>query len=232
MRRAWISKYLPSRDKIRAHKALQPVRHLLLEPELWHLHRRSVGGAFFIGLFCAFMPVPFQMLLAALLAIFARCNLPIAVALVWITNPLTIGPMFFFAYKLGAWLVDVELTESRWEWSWQWLGTRFAAIWWPFLLGCLVCGWVAGLTGAVVSRLLWRLHVIRRWQMRRERRRARSRQSAADRAVPVPQTGGVEKDGADETLVVTPKPAATPSPAMAPDVSRSAGPRPDSPPSP
>lgn len=231
MRRHWIRKFLPSRDKIREHKALQPVRHLLLEPELWHLHRRSVGGAFFIGLFCAFMPVPFQMLLAALLAIFARCNLPIAVALVWITNPLTIGPMFFFAYKLGAWLVDVELTESRWEWSWQWLGTRFAAIWWPFLLGCLVCGWVAGLTGAVVSRLLWRAHVIRRWQMRRERRRARSVQSTVHRALPVARTGGVEKDVPGRSLAATPKPAATASPA-AQGVSRSAGPRPDSPPSP
>ena len=91
MRNHWIAKYLPTRQSIRAQKALWPVRHLLLEPELWHLHRRSVGGAFFIGLFCAFMPVPSQMVLAALLALVARCNLPIAVGLVWVTNPLTIG---------------------------------------------------------------------------------------------------------------------------------------------
>ena len=231
MRRYWIRKYLPSRDAIREHKALQPVRHLLLEPELWHLHRRSLGGAFFIGLFCAFMPVPFQMLLAALLAIFARCNLPIAVALVWITNPLTIGPMFFFAYKLGAWLVDAELTESRWEWSWQWLGTRFAAIWWPFLLGCLVCGWVAGLTGTVVSRLLWRLHVIRRWQMRREKRRARPRPRSTRGAALVVPAGGIEQDGT-RPLEVSLPPAATPSPGTTLAAKPSARPPPDSPPSP
>ena len=170
MRNHWIAKYLPTRESIRAQKALWPVRHLLLEPELWHLHRRSVGGAFFIGLFCAFMPVPSQMVLAALLALVARCNLPIAVALVWITNPLTIGPMFYFAYKLGAWLIDAEVAAGPWELSWQWFGSKFAVIWWPLMLGCFVCGWVSGLTGAVVSRLLWRFHVIRRWRQRHARR--------------------------------------------------------------
>ena len=172
MPRKWIRKYLPTQEWIRRQNSLGPVRHLLLEPELWHLHRRSVGGAFFIGLFCAFLPVPTQMLVAAVLAILARCNLPIAVSLVWITNPLTFAPMFFFAYKLGAWLLGVETQDVEWELSWSWLGETFVAIWWPLIVGCLVCGWVSGLTGTVVSRTLWRLHVIRRWRQRRERRKA------------------------------------------------------------
>ena len=145
---------------------------MLLKPELWHLHRRSVGGAFFIGLFCAFLPIPTQMLVAGLLAVLARCNVPISIALVWISNPLTFAPMFFFAYKLGAWLLGVETQEVGWELSWRWLGETFLAIWWPLIVGCLVCGWVAGLTGAVVSRTVWRLHVVRRWRRRRERRKA------------------------------------------------------------
>ena len=170
MPRDWIRQYLPTQDWIRRQSSLGPVRHLLLEPELWHLHRRSVGGAFFIGLFCAFLPIPTQMLAAALLAVVARCNMPISVSLVWVTNPLTFAPMFFFAYKLGAWLLGVEVQDAQWELSWTWLGETFTAIWRPLTLGCLVCGWVAGLTGAVVSRVLWRLHVIRRWKQRRERR--------------------------------------------------------------
>ena len=170
MPRKWLRKYLPTQDWIRRQSSLGPVRHLLLEPELWHLHRRAVGGAFFIGLFCAFLPIPMQMLVAALLAVVARCNMPLSVALVWITNPLTFAPMFFFAYKLGAWLLDVDVQDTTFEVSWAWLGHTFTAIWWPLTVGCLVCGWVAGLTGAVVSRLLWRLHIIGRWRQRRERR--------------------------------------------------------------
>lgn len=169
MRNHWLTKYLPSRESIRTQRALAPVRHLLVHPELWQLHRRSVGGAFFIGLFCAFMPVPSQMVLAALCALAVRCNLPIAVSLVWITNPLTIGPMFYFAYRLGAWVLDVEISTGPFELSWQWFGSQFATIWRPVLVGCLVCGCGAGLTGAVASRLLWRFHVIRRWRQRRVR---------------------------------------------------------------
>lgn len=172
MPRNWIRKVLPSPEAMRAQKSLGPIRHMLFDPELWHLHRRSVGNACFIGLFVAFLPIPVgQMPLAALLAVLLRCNLPIAVSLVWITNPITVGPLFFFAYKLGAWLLDVEVPAADWELSWEWLSTRFAAIWQPLLLGSLVCGWVCGLTAAVFARTLWRLHVIRRWRARRQRRR-------------------------------------------------------------
>ena len=170
MPRRSIRQYLPSADAIRRQRSLGVVRHWLLEPELWRLHRRAVSGGCFIGLFCAFLPVPFQMLVAALLAVLGRCNLPIAVSLVWVTNPVTFGPIFFFAYKLGAWLLDMQVPPRSWELSWQWLWSRLGDVWWPLLLGSVVCGWVAGLTGAVMSRLLWRVHAIRRWQARRRRR--------------------------------------------------------------
>jgi len=209
MRNHWIRKYLPTRESIRAQKSLGPVRHLLMKPELWHLHRRSVGGAFFIGLFCAFLPVPSQMLIAALIAVVARCNLPIAVTLVWISNPLTMGPMFYFAYKLGAWLLDVELTHGPWEWSWTWLGTRFAAIWWPLILGCLVCGWVSGLTGTVAARLLWRLHIIRRWRNRRSRREKRASVPTTSR---VEDDGQADGHGRETTAASAPMPSAEPGP--------------------
>ena len=101
-----LRRYLPTPARIREYRVLRPVRHWLQNPEIWHLHRRSVSGATFIGLFCAFMPVPSQMLLAAVLAVASRCNLPLAVAWVWITNPLTIPPIFYFSYRLGAWLLD------------------------------------------------------------------------------------------------------------------------------
>ena len=50
----------------------------------------------------AFLPVPFQMVLAALGALWRRVNLPLAVALICITNPLTMAPAFYLCYKVGA----------------------------------------------------------------------------------------------------------------------------------
>lgn len=156
---------------MRTHRALRPVSRWLNDPELWHLHRRSVGGATFIGLFCAFLPVPFQMLIAAILAIVSRCNLPISVVLVWITNPITMTPMFYFAYRLGAWLLNRQVEVSTIELSWQWLGSHLGQIGVPLLFGSLVCGWVAGVSGLVIVRILWRFHVVRRWRARQAARR-------------------------------------------------------------
>ena len=173
MPKRFLRRYLPHPRAIREHRALRPVSKWLNNPEIWHLHRRSVGGAAFIGLFCAWLPIPFQMLIAAFLAVVSRCNLPMSVVLVWITNPITIPPMFYFAYRLGAWLLDMQIEVDTIELSWSWLSSHLATIGYPLLFGSLVCGWVSGVTGMVIVRIVWRWHVIRRWRERRARRQQR-----------------------------------------------------------
>jgi len=172
MPKSRLKGYLPSPAQLRENPALQPVAHLLQGNEIWHLNRRSAAGAVFIGLFCAFIPVPMQMVVAAVLAILSRCNLPISVALVWITNPLTIAPIFYFTYRLGSWLLDMQLTVNTIEYSFDWVWANLGTIGYPLIVGSLVCGWVAGVSGFVLTRVLWRFHVIARWRERRLRRRA------------------------------------------------------------
>lgn len=178
MSRFSLMKYLPTRSELREHRLLKPVAHLLEREEIWHLNRRSVAGAVFIGLFTAFLPLPGQMAIAAVLAIFARCNVPLAVGLVWISNPLTMPPMFYFAYRLGAWLLNMQLETHAIDMSLTWLWANFGAIGWPFLFGCLVCGWVLAITGWVFTHFIWRLHIISRWRERRLRRIARRLQTS------------------------------------------------------
>jgi uncharacterized protein len=173
MPKNFLRRHLPTPAVMRTHRALRPVSRWLNDPELWHLHRRSVAGATFIGLFCAFQPVPFQMLIAAVLAVLSRCNLPISVVLVWITNPITMTPIFYFAYRLGAWLLDRRIEVATIRMNWEWLSTHIGEIGWPLVVGSLVCGWVAGLTGMVVVRIVWRFHVIRRWRERKAIRHQR-----------------------------------------------------------
>lgn len=163
-------RYLPTRDSFRTHPIFGRISYILLAEDLWHLNRRAVGGAFFIGLFCAFLPLPIQSPIAVVLALLSRCNLPISIGLVWVTNPLTMGPMFFFAYKLGIWLLGADSQVSHVELSWIWIETQFTAIWWPLLIGSLICGWVSGLSGMLAARIVWRMHIVRRWQNRQKSR--------------------------------------------------------------
>ena len=143
---------------------------LLDKHDLWQLNRRSTARAAAIGIFCSMIPVPFQMVIAAALSILAGCNIPIAVALCWITNPLTIGPIFFGAYKVGSWMLGVPAREVTFEISLDWLLTTFAGIWLPLVFGCLVLGAAGAVFGFYGAHLVWRAAVVREWRSRRRPR--------------------------------------------------------------
>ena len=97
----FFKRILPEVHQIREHKHLQIFGDILHDPHIFHLTRRSVAGGVATGLFVCFLPMPGHMILAALVAIKLRVNLPLAVILVWITNPVTMPPIFYLAYKLG-----------------------------------------------------------------------------------------------------------------------------------
>jgi len=161
MPKKYIRKFLPDPHKIRDHNSLKIFGELLHDPNLWHLNRKSVASAFAVGLFCMWIPIPFQMVLAAAIAILVRSNLPISAALVWITNPLTMAPMFYFAYELGALMLNTPANQFSFEPSAEWLMNEMLVIWKPFLTGSFTLAIFSALAGFFTVRLLWRLHIVR-----------------------------------------------------------------------
>ena len=159
-------KYLPSPERIKANKSLAFLGTVLADPNLWHINRHSLAGAAFIGVFSAFLPIPAQMMLAAVLAVRFKCNLPLSVLLVWITNPLTIAPVFYFTYRIGAWLLGMPPHVPE-HVTITWLVEQLAPLW----LGSVLCGLILGTTSWGVVKLIWRLSVVRRWQQRHNARR-------------------------------------------------------------
>ena len=165
-----IRRFLPDADKIRNHRHLKFFGQRLHDPNLWHLNRSSVAGAFAVGLFMAFVPMPFQMIPAAAGAMLFRVNLPIAVALVWITNPFTMPPIFYFAYRLGALVLGTPAQNVVFEISWEWMTAELVRVWRPFLVGSLLIAGVSAATGYFGIRALWRWHVSRDWERRKKKR--------------------------------------------------------------
>jgi len=162
----FLKKIMPDHKKIREHKHLQIFGALLHNPALWHMNRRSVARAFAVGLFFAWVPVPFQMVLAAAGAIYFHGNLPLSVALVWLTNPLTMLPMFYAAYKFGALLLGEEIQHFDMELSMEWLMHEMGVIWAPFLLGCAVIGVISSFGGYVGIQCAWKRAVLHKWKTR------------------------------------------------------------------
>ncbi|MYM62710.1 DUF2062 domain-containing protein [Pseudomaricurvus sp. HS19] len=170
MPRKYFKRWLPDPADFRNRPALAFMSNLLHDPNLFHLNRHSVSVAFLIGLFIAFLPIPGQMPLAALFAFWLRCNMPLAVALVWISNPLTMPPLFYATYELGRWLLGSPKMAFTIELSWEWLNTEFTRLWEPLLVGSVLTGVVMGTLGYVSIQLFWRWHVVRSWERRKLRR--------------------------------------------------------------
>lgn len=168
MPKNYLKKFIPNPEKLKQSKALNLLGSQIYEANLWHLNRKSVARAFFNGILWAFIPMPFQMLAAALLAIPLRANIPLSIALVWITNPLTMPFVFYFNYKVGALLLDYH-NEKDFQLSVEWIWDKMEHIWPPLYAGSIVSGLVFGALGYAAISISWRVHVAKRWQERKLR---------------------------------------------------------------
>ncbi len=165
-----IKRFLPDHQSIKGNKHLQIFGDFLHDANLWHLNRRSVAKAFAVGLFFAFIPVPFQMILAAGTAIIVHANLPLSIALVWITNPLTMPAIFYCCWLVGSWIVGGSEHEFYFEASWQWVVDSVATIGPAFLIGCGTLAVTFAIIGYFCIDTLWRYNVAKAWQKRKENR--------------------------------------------------------------
>lgn len=177
MPRKFLKRVLPDPQSLQSRRELRFLGRLLDDPFLLHLNRRSVSGACALGLFVAFLPIPGQMPLAAGIAVLLRVNLMLSVMMVWVTNPITMPPIFYFCYRLGAWLLRVPARGAVFEPTLEWFWFELGVIWQPLLLGCLVLGSLAAATAYASVQLLWRLGVV----LAVRRRRRRPRRQASER---------------------------------------------------
>jgi len=174
----YFKKWLPSHESIQQHRWLRPFGSRLQHPNLWHLHRRSVSGGVAVGMFCGLIPGPLQMIGAALMAVLFRVNLPVAIFTTLYTNPLTIVPLYWLAYQLGALVTGQRhsMTEARFvvpEMGWDnWYAVMVDWIFSlgkPFAIGLPLLAASLALLGYVSVRVGWRLWVMWQWHQRGKR---------------------------------------------------------------
>lgn len=142
-------------------------------------HRLALGVA--IGIFVTFLPlIGFQMLISVSLAWLFKANKLVGVPLVWISNPLTIVPIYYPCYQLGCTILNSPAASDEWselQNGWQTLQQDPGATWggkvafwwnglmefaWPLGVGCLLVASVLAVLTYYVS-----LYVIRRYRLRR-----------------------------------------------------------------
>ncbi|WP_370458216.1 DUF2062 domain-containing protein [Cellvibrio sp. KY-GH-1] len=173
MARNLLKRFIPSPAAIKSNPAFHFLGDLLHDPNLFHLNRHSVSVAMFWGLLVAVLPIPGQMPVAAAAALMFRCNLPLAVALTWITNPITMPFFFFITYQMGRLVLQLDpITLTEPQLSWDWLANEFGHLWKPLAAGSIITGLLLGTLGYFLMQLYWRWHVGHNWEKRKKKRAA------------------------------------------------------------
>ena len=175
MPRRFFRKFALKRELFHGRWYLAPFKHLLHDNNLWGIRRRSVVPAVAIGLFIGYMPFPGHPLMAALAALAFRVNIPIAALTTFVSNPLTMGPMYFLAHRLGSALLGLEPQPFQFELSLDWVTESFVNNWQPMMLGCLLLGATLAIVGYVTLDLIWRGSIANYASKKRLMRRRGSR---------------------------------------------------------
>lgn len=90
-------------EKARSNRFYARFGRIFFQRDLWSFRNESVARGVGVGLFIALTPtVGIQLALCSIALLFTRGNLPTALALTALTNPLTAGPIYYLEYLLGA----------------------------------------------------------------------------------------------------------------------------------
>lgn len=157
----WLAGFkskMPSKAYLKSHPRLKWISDHLDHAQLWHFTKDSVPKATFIGLFVGCMPIPFQMLIAIFIGVFARANIIICVVGCWISNPFTIPPMLFAAYKVGKWILNAPSHPLPAKITFSSIMAQLPFLWQPLLVGCLAIALVLASIGYLIARLSWRAY--------------------------------------------------------------------------
>jgi uncharacterized protein (DUF2062 family) len=99
-------RFLRNRRRRRENRFFAWLGKRVLNRGFWNRDRHSIAVGVAIGLAVAMLPpIPVQMLLAVIIAVLLRANIPIAAAACWLSNPLTWAPILVLQKTIGDWML-------------------------------------------------------------------------------------------------------------------------------
>jgi len=166
MSRLFLRRWLPDPASLRAHRGLRWMGPLLDRPWLWHVNRNAIAKGLAIGMFFGILVPLGQALVAGVVAIGLRANLPAAVLATFVSNPLTTPAILLAAYHAGSAVLGEATSVPGLAVDAGWLA-KIGAMGEPLLLGLALLAIAGSIITYFGVQLAWRIGVFRRIAARR-----------------------------------------------------------------
>ena len=155
--------------KTSSHKKLRDfIKKYKIPREYLSTSRKMISRGVLIGLFIAFIPMPMQMAAVLLFVPFVRFNVPIALAMCWLSNPITMPPMYYMEYLTGSFLLGIEPEPV--EMTLEWFKHNLDNIFIPLYFGTAMYSIFGSLAAYFLVNYLWKLSVERDRKLHRKER--------------------------------------------------------------
>jgi len=125
----------------------------LFKREYWVPTPHRVALGLSIGVFFAFamLIIPIQMLCAAVVCLYSRANLPVAIGACWISNPFTIPPLVLAMEWVGKQFEHVGANLSQHEIDFGMGSVNYAHM----MVGCVASGFILALLTYPLYMTIW-----------------------------------------------------------------------------
>lgn len=177
MAKQFFQSWLPSPQKVSSLKFMRIFGQRPLNPVLWYVNRRSIAKAVFIGTFFGLLPIPFHSIFIVAAILFFEVNLPVGLALAWLSNPLTLVPILYVGFWIGTQIFHVHMINKD-----MMLGVLHQICNWVkhfghghidlslakiLMSGLVIEAFVIAIVLYVLTEVFWRLSVYRNWKKRK-----------------------------------------------------------------
>lgn len=139
-------------------KLKQFIEKYKIPQEYLSINRKSISRGVFVGLFFGFIPMPLQMLAVLAVTPFLKFNVPIAISMVWLSNPLTMPLMYYVEYQTGNLILGREGLENI-ELTLNWFSTNWDKIILPLYVGTIPYSLILSTLIYYIINRLWIISV-------------------------------------------------------------------------
>lgn len=132
------------------------------------VNRKSITRGISVGIFWAFIPMPMQMMAVVLTTPLFRFNVPIAITMVWFSNPVTMPFMYYMEYLTGTFFLGMDSLHV--ELTIEWFKHHLDDIFIPLYTGTAFYSIVGSILSYYAIDWLW-IHSVKKEKRHQKKKR-------------------------------------------------------------